>query len=324
MDYSALENQALAQGKAAQAQGQSMLASDQSNATNYQNQYNQASQQAAGENQNLQNYTQAEQGAYNPNTGTGNAGSMLQYYTGLGNQEAGYNPQAMQAATQNLTQEQNQLANVANASQSSTGGYGLSGAQLAGFYGSLSAPLQQQAAAQNNVVGNMLGQLNAATQYAQSGTAGGIQAEQNTAGQLNQVYQNTLAQAAQYQQQMQAFQTLAQQQGGLNAEQQATYDSIAQGYASTAANAAQAYAAANQSNAQAALYNQEYNAATNKDSTPTTTTKTSSTNVTLKPNATPKASNSVLPTKQVGKATEYTSPTNSAQLRQEFLQPYGV
>ena len=321
MDYSALEQQALAQGKAAQAQGQSMLASDQSNATNYQNQYNQASQQAAGENQNLQNYTQAEQGAYNPNTGTGNAGSMYQYYQGLGNQESGYDPNQMASAVQNLTQNQNELGNVMSSSQSNIGNQGgLTGGSQAALYN----PITGAVNAGNTTVQNMLGQLQNATQIAQGGTATGVQAEQNTAGQLNQVYQNTLAQAAQYQQQMQAFQTLAQQQGGLNAEQQATYNSIAQGYASTAANAAQAYAAANQANAQAALYNQEYNAAANKASTPTTTTKTSSTKVTLKPNATPKASNSVLPTKQVGKATEYTSPTNSAQLRQEFLQPYGV
>lgn len=250
MDYGALENQALAQGKAAAAQGQQMLSSDQSNASNYQNQYNSATAQASQQNQDLQNYTNYMQNAGNP---------LNLYNQGISQaeQSQGFDPKSLAAATQNLTQVQNQLQNVNNAANSSTGGYGLSGSQLGAYYGSLSQPLQQAASAQNTSVGNLQQLYQNALTQGQQGATLGFQGEQQVSSNLNQVYQNTLAQANQYLQQMQFYSQLASTQGGLNAQQQATYNSIAQGYAQTKATVDQMEAAASYNAAQTAQQNMQ-------------------------------------------------------------------
>ena len=111
--------------------------------------------------------------------------------------------------------------------------------------------MQQAAQAQNTSVGNLQQLYQNSLTQGQQGAALGFQGEQQTSQNLNQVYQNNLAQANQYLQQMQYYSGLAQQQGGLNAQQQQAYNSIAQGYAQTKATVAQLEAAANLANQQA-------------------------------------------------------------------------
>lgn len=273
----AQENQLSAANNQTLQQGQSMVNTDLSNASNYGNQFNTAQSQANQANANLQNYTQQMQGAYDPNTGVGNAESMYNYNLNQGEQNQGFDPRSLATATQNLTQTQNALNNVNNASQSSTGGYGLSGSQLGQYYGSLSQPLQQAAQSQNTSVGNLQQLYQNALQQGQQATTLGVSGEQATSSNLNQVYQNAQAQAAQFAQQMQFYSQLASTQGGLNSQQEAAYGNTVAGYqqaqaAMVAAQgaAAASYAAANQSNSVAALNNQALNAKNAKGSTPAT------------------------------------------------------
>lgn len=257
MDIKSLQ----AQANQAAAQGQQQLAQYQGQAAQYKGQYDTNSAQAAQANQNLQDYTKQMQGAYDPSTGVGNATSMYNYMLGQANQAQGFDPNSLATATQNLTRTQNALSNVQNASQSSTGGYGLSGSQLGAFYGSLSQPLAQAGQAQSNAVGNLQQLYQNSLTQANQGTSLGLQGEQVTSGNLNQIYQNAQNQTAQALNQMQFYSQLAQQQGGLNAQQQQNYASAVSSLQNAQAAMQQASAAANLANTQARQIQQAIDAA---------------------------------------------------------------
>ena len=250
MNNSAQIAQAQAQAQQAQQQGNAAQAGYQQQATQYGQQYGQYQQQTDAARQAQQQYGQLLQGA--------GAGQNL-YSTALGQaqQQYGFDPRSLATATQNLTQQQNAQAGLQAASQSSTGGYGLSGAQLGNMYSSQAAPLQAQVGSQSNVVGNLTNLANLAQTQAGAQATAGLTSEQTTAGSLKDQVSAAASQMESARQQMQNFETLAQQQGGLTAAQTASYQSIAQTYQSNAtayqsmlgANAA-AYAAAGYSNAQ--------------------------------------------------------------------------
>lgn len=245
-----------AQASQAAVQGRQMLSSDQSNAQQYRNAYNSDTTQAATANQNLKQYTNYIQNAGNP---------LNLYNTGItqGEQAQGFDPRVLATATQNLTGTENAINQVNNASQSSTGGYGLSGSQLGSYYGSISQPLQQAAQAQNNAVGNYQQLYQNALTQGQQGAALGFQGEQQTSSNLNQVYQNAQNQASQALSMVQFFHQLASTQGGLNAQQQQYYASAIQGYTQAQAAMVQAQAAAQQAAvaAQVAPSTEAYNRA---------------------------------------------------------------
>lgn len=221
-----------AQANQAAQQGQQALAQDNSNASTYQEQYGNYQNQADQANQQLKSYTNYMQNAGNPQ-------NLYNQQVSQAEQDQGFDPHTLATATQNLTQSQNALNSLNQASQSSTGGYGLSGAQLGGYYASQSQPLSNQVQNQNTAVGNLQQLYQNSLQSGQQGATLGFQGEQLTSQNLNQVYQNSQNQAAQALQQMQFYSQLAQSQGGMNA-------TMAQNYAQ----AQQAYAAAQQAIAQ--------------------------------------------------------------------------
>lgn len=205
-------------------QGQQLLSQDQSNASQYQGDYSNYQGQADVANQNLQSYTNYMQNAGNP---------LSLYNTGISQaeQSEGFDPTSLATATQNLIKQQNALAAVNSASQSSTGGYGLSGAQLGNYYASQSQPLQGAITAQNNAVGNLQQLYQNALTQGQQGATLGFQGEQQVSGNLNQVYQNAQNQASQALSQMQFYSQLASTQGGLNATNANNYAAAQQAYA---------------------------------------------------------------------------------------------
>ena len=152
----------------------------------------------------------------------------------------GFDPKALATATQNLTQSQNAQAALNQASQSSTGGYGLSGAQLGSFYQSQAAPLSNQVNAQSTAVGNLTGLANTAQTQANQFAGAGLQGEQVTSKSLNDVFTNAKAQSDQALQNMQFYSQLAQTQGGLNASNQKAYDDARNAYQQGQAAIAQA------------------------------------------------------------------------------------
>lgn len=228
------------------AQGQQMLSQDRTSAASYQKQYGTATNQAQAANKSLSSYTDYIKGAGNP---------LTLYNQGIaqGEQAQGFDPKVLAESTQNLTRMQNALGALSNASQSATGGYGLSGAQLGNFYATNAQPLQAGINAESNAVGNYQQLYQNALNQGQQGAALGVQGEQLTSQNLQSVAQNALAQQNNALSQMQFFKQLAQQQGSLNAQQYAAYQNAYNSYLASQAALQQAAAATTQANASAAL-----------------------------------------------------------------------
>lgn len=215
--------QIAAQANQAAQQGQQQYQGDTASASaaSTQNASDRAAATAA--NANLQGYTGYMQGA--------GSGTNL-YNSGLtsAEQAEGFNPNSLATATSNLTKSQNALGALTNASQSSTGGYGLSGAQLGGYYSTAAAPLSSTVGYQSNAVGNLTNLLTAAQTQASQYAGVGVTGEQATSAGLNQVFQNAQTQSAQSLQNLQFYSQLAQTQGQLNAEQTQAYNTALQSY----------------------------------------------------------------------------------------------
>lgn len=257
MDIKALQSQA----SQSATQGQQMLSDYQNRASQYQGDYSNYQNQANQANQSLQSYTDYMKNSGNP---------LNLYNTGVSQaeQSEGFDPNSLATATQNLIKQQNALSMVNGAAGSSTGGYGLSGAQLGNYYASQSQPLQGAITAQNNAVGNLQQLYQNALTQGQQGATLGFQGEQLTSQNLNQVYQNALSQQNNSLSQMQFYSQLAQQQGGLNSQQQQNYatavSSLQQAQAalqSSSASMIQAQAGAAYNQAQTAALRQAIDAA---------------------------------------------------------------
>lgn len=240
------------QAQLAAQQGQQAYNSDIATSQQAGGQYNAEHAQAGQANQNLQSYTDYMKGA-------GSATNLYNQGLQSGNQAQGFDPGSLATATKNLTQSQNAQAALNQASQSSTGGYGLSGAQLGNYYASSATPLASQVGAQSTAVGNLQQLYQNSLTQAKDFAGVGVQGEQATSGALSQVFQNATSQANQSQQQMQFFAQLAQTQGSLNAQQQQAYNAALQSYQQAKlaiAQASQAYAQAGLLGAQTTAENQ--------------------------------------------------------------------
>ena len=228
-------SQLAAQASQSAQQGQDLFNSDKAQSAAAGSQYNTYQGQANTAAQNQSDYTKYMQGA--------GSGTNL-YNTGLSNaqQMYGFDPKTLATATQNLTQSQNAQAALNQASQSSTGGYGLSGAQLGSFYQSQAAPLSNQVNAQSTAVGNLTGLANTAQTQANQVAGAGLQGEQTTAKSLNDVFVNAKAQSDQALQNMQFYSQLASTQGGMNASNTKAYNDALNAYQQGQAAMAQAAA----------------------------------------------------------------------------------
>lgn len=226
-------NEIQQQARQSAQQGQDMLNSYVANQNQYKGQYNDFTNQASQANQSLKDYLEYMKGA--------GSGTNL-YNTGLTNafQSQGFNPATLATATSNLTQSQNAQAALNQASQSSTGGYGLSGGQLGGYYASAAQPLANQVQTQSNAVGNLQQLYQNALTQANQYAGVGVQGEQATQSGLSQIFQNAQTQASTALSQMQFYAKLASEQGGLNATNQQAYDTAIQSYQQAQAAAAQA------------------------------------------------------------------------------------
>lgn len=268
------------QATTATQQGQQLLSQDQAQAGtsqgDYQNYSNQANT-ATGQAQSLANYMQ----------GAGSGANVYNQQLGGMEQQAGYNPQTTQAAQQSLYQL-NGMLNGAN-SQFAMGGNtaALGGGASAGAMGNIEQSILQPLQGGLSNANTILNTQNTALQNAMTGanqaTTSQVQTEQGGLTGLNQAAANYQSQAASALQNVQFFNQLAQQQGGLNASQQQAYANAIQGYtqaqaALTAANATAALVPSQQAlNAAQALY---YSPP--KVTTPASKTSTSK-SVTVKP-----------------------------------------
>lgn len=232
-----------AQAQTAANQGNQQVNTDLATSAQAGGQYQAEHAGANNANQNLASYADYMRGP-------GSATNL--YTTGMGNAETaeGFDPASLSTATGNLIKSQNALSALNSASQSSTGGYGLSGAQLGGYYASSAQPLAGQVTAQTNAVSGLQQLYQNALTQAQQYAGVGVQGEQATSSALSQVFANAQSQAAQSQQQMQYYSNLASTQGGLNAQEQANYDAARASYAASVNSMAQAGLATSQTQGQ--------------------------------------------------------------------------
>lgn len=208
--------------------------------SNYQNQAN----QAQGDIKNLNTYM----------SGAGSATNL--YNNALTSQEGqtGYNQQQMQASMQNLSQAQGSLSAYNDFANTAASKYGMNAGGLA------AANAGAQGSINNNIAAASQGFANQQKAYelAQTGAAQqsglGVQQQQTQLAGYKNVYDNAFAQQQQAQANMQAYSKLAQDQGGLTAQQY-------QAYAQSNALAIQADAAMKQ--AQAAMVSAQGSAAAN-------------------------------------------------------------
>jgi hypothetical protein len=232
------------------AQGQQMLNDDNANAATYKGQYGDYQNQANAAQKGVSDYTAAMQGAYDPNKGTGNAGSVYNY--GLNDQlgRTGYNQGAMTTASNNLNQANGALSAYSDFANQAASKWGLNAGGFAAANAGALGGLNNNIASNQGQVAQLMDKYKTAQTGANQFTGQVVQGEQNTLGGLQQVYTNAANQRDTAAQQMNFYSDLAQKQGGMNAQQQQAY-----------AAAQQAYAAAQQSMAQAGLLSQQTNLA---------------------------------------------------------------
>lgn len=239
------------QAQQAAQQGQQLLSQDKSEAATAKGQYNTYSSQATSANKNLQSEAAYMQGA-------GSGQNVYNSELGTLEDQSGYNPQQLGDANKSLFGLTGAL-NSTNAQFNTAGGvgaYGVSAPALASYESSILNPLQTGVNTANSEVGALNTELGTMETGANQATSSQVQGEQNTVTALIQAAQNYQAQAASALQNMQFYSQLAQQQGGLNAQQQQLYAASEQAYAAATASEAQAGLYAKQA-AQVQLQNQQ-------------------------------------------------------------------
>lgn len=215
-----------AQASQAAQQGQQLLSQFQGQAAQSKTDYGTYSQQANQANQQLQS-----QAAYMQGEGSGENVYNRQL-TKMQN-DAGYNPQQLSDANKTLFNLTGAL-NGANQQFSTPGGvgaYGMSAPSLASYEGSILNPLQTGVSNANTMVGALNAELGTFETGAQQATAGQVQSEQTVVTALTNAVQNYQTQASAALQNMQFYDNLAQQQGGLNAQEAQSYAQAEQAYA---------------------------------------------------------------------------------------------
>jgi hypothetical protein len=240
------------------AQLNSEVSSAQHTGSQLQSQYNkQASQQYSAYQNTQKQANSAYSNLSNYNKGMADPQQLYNQAVSQAQAAQGFDPHTLATATQNLTQSQNALGALNTAAQQGVNGYGLTGAQLAGRYASMTQPLQGVVSAQNNAVGN-LQQLyqNSLTQGQQSASLG-FQGEQLKSQNYQSLYQNAVGQMQTTGQTLKEIENLQQQQGYLTAQQVSAYQNAYSGYVSAQAAQQQASAAMVQAQAQSHLNNQQ-------------------------------------------------------------------
>lgn len=225
-----------AQASQAAAQGQQMLNDYRNKATGYQGQYNDYVNQANQAQGQVKNYT-------NYMAGEGSGGN--QYNVGLQKQlgDLGYDPAQMTAARNNLNQANGALSAYSDFANTGAAKFGLNAGGFAAANAGALSGLNNNIAAQQGVV-NSLSDIYKTAQTGANQFAGQqVQSEQNTLAGYQKAFENASSMRDQAASMMNFYDQLAQQQGGLNAQQQQYY-----------AQAQQAYAAASAAQAQAGLY----------------------------------------------------------------------
>jgi hypothetical protein len=229
-----------AQASQAAAQGQQQLTNYNNQAADSKANYGAYQGQADAANNAVNSYTQGMQGSYDPNTGNGNAGSAYTY--GLDQQlgKLSYDPNQMAAASTNLNQANGAASAYSDFANTGAAKFGLNAGGFAAANAGAMGQINNNIAAQQGVVGQLMDKYKTAQTGANQFAGLAVQGQHETLAGLQDVYTNAANSRDQAASMMNFYNNLAQQQGGMNAQQQQAY-----------ATAQQQYAAASQASAQA-------------------------------------------------------------------------
>lgn len=223
------------QASQAAQQGQQLLSDFNSRANTSNDQYNTYSNQA-------NQATQQEQSEADYMKGEGSGENVYNRELTTQENNVGFNPQQLSDANKSLFQLTGAL-NSTNNQFNTAGGvgmYGVSAPAMASYEGSILNPLQTGVANANTQVGTLNNELGTLETGASQATTSQVQSEQNVVTALDSASKNYQAQAAAALQNVQFFKQLAQQQGGLNAQEQQYYAGAVASYAQASELQAQA------------------------------------------------------------------------------------
>jgi hypothetical protein len=231
-----------------------MLATDNSNATDYTNQYNNYSGQANAANQAVGDYAKGMQGAYDANTGNGNAGSA--YNFGLNQQlgKTGYTQGAMDTATNNLNQSNGALSAYSDFANQGASKWGMNAGGFAAANAGALGSINNNIASNQGQVSQLMDKYKTAQTGANQFAGQTVQGQHETMIGLQNVYANASSQRDSAASSMKMWAELAATQGGLNAKQASDYAAAQDQYTHAQTNialASQAYASAKAQLAQA-------------------------------------------------------------------------
>lgn len=236
-----------AQANQAAAQGQQQLTNYNNQAASSTGDYNTYKGQADAANQAVQQQAQYMQGE---GSGMNQYNTALGTYLGSGPLGTGYDVNQATAAQNNLNQSTGALSAYSDYANQAASKFGLNAGGFAAANSGTLSGLNNNIASQQQTVNGQLAKYTAAQTGANQAAGLQVQGEQNTLGGLQDVYTNAANSRDQAASMMNFYNNLAQQQGGMNAQQAQYY-----------AQAQQAYAASSQAMAQAALLGKQATAA---------------------------------------------------------------
>jgi len=236
-----------AQAAQSAAQGNQMLADDNSKAAGYSDQYNNFSNQATAANQAVKDQTSYMQGA-------GSAGN--QYTSNLATQlgNTGYTQGAMDTATNNLNQSNGALSAYSDFANQGASKWGMNAGGFAAANAGALGSINNNIASNQGQVAQLMDKYKTAQTGANQYAGLQVQGQHETMIGLQNVYANASNQRDSAASQMNFYNDLAQKQGGLNATQASLYAQSQQAYTQAQTNialASQAYASAKAQLAQA-------------------------------------------------------------------------
>lgn len=216
-----------------------MLQDYQNKATDYKGQYSKYQGEADVAGKSVNDYTTYMQGE----------GSATNTYNKSFDQkktELGYDPEQMTGARANLTQATGALSAYSDFANTAASKWGMNAGGFAAANAGALGSLNNNIASNQTVVNSLSDLYKTAQTGANEFTGTVIAGQRETMAGLQQVFTNAANQRDSAASMMNFYDKLAQEQGGLNAQQQQYY-----------AAAAQAYAAANQAEAQARQIQQQ-------------------------------------------------------------------
>ena len=194
------------------------------------NEYNTSYNNAQNAQNDLSNFTK------NMQSGTDIYAKQL----GLANQNAGYDVNNLNQAQNQVSQLTGIMGGLPRALQASNANYGATAGNVANQYATTGANLNQSLQLANQNAQNQLAKQSAGLTGAQNATQAGVQ----TQDQQRQAYAATAANSVSVMQnaqaEMNAIQTLAQQQGAITAQQQQVWANAQANYAAAQASLASA------------------------------------------------------------------------------------